>query len=451
MRKILVIARRDYLAAVRTKAFIIGLVMLPVLMAGMIGLQVLLQKMADVDDKRIAVIDRTPGGKLFQTLEKAAAARNANDIFDPATHQQIKPAFLLVNVDPSANTAAARQRQRYYLSQQVLRGEYHAVLEIGEDVYTYSRGPPPASDQTPDSRRLRYQAKNPQYSEFSRWAEKVINETIQEQRWRVARLDQATVLAMLRPAPLVAKGLSRRDPDSGAILDAPTESQRAHFLVPAALVFEMFLMLMVGASPLVGSVLEEKLGRIAEVLLGSVSPFQLMMGKLLGMVGVTLTIVAVYLAGTFWAAQEYGVAERLTLDLIVWFLVFLVLAVLLYGAMCIAIGAACTTGAQTQVMLTPVIMLAVLPILVLVPVIEQPNGAFATACSFFPPATPLLMVARLAVPPGVPWWQPPLGMVLMLLATALCTYAAGRIVRVGILMVGRGPNLRDLVRWVFRG
>jgi ABC-2 type transport system permease protein len=57
----------------------------------------------------------------------------------------------------------------------------------------------------------------------------------------------------------------------------------------------------------------------------------------------------------------------------------------------------------------------------------------------------------LALPPGIPWWQPPLGMVLMLLATALCTYAAGRIFRVGILMVGRGPNLRDLVRWVFGG
>jgi ABC-2 type transport system permease protein len=99
----------------------------------------------------------------------------------------------------------------------------------------------------------------------------------------------------------------------------------------------------------------------------------------------------------------------------------------------------------------PVMMLAMVPMFVWLPVLQDPNSSFSTGISFFPFATPLLMVVRLAVPPGIPLWQPILGVAVVLATTVLCVYAAGRVFRVGILMQGRGAKLRDLIRWVFRG
>ena len=140
-----------------------------------------------------------------------------------------------------------------------------------------------------------------------------------------------------------------------------------------------------------------------------------------------------------------------SIGLMAWFLVYLVLAVVLYGSIFIAIGSACTTSAETQTLLMPVIMIVVLPMLVLIHVIQEPNSVFSTSLSFFPPATPMVMIGRLAVPPGIPWWQPALGVVLLLATTAGFVYAAGRIFRVGLLMQGQGAKFGELARWVFRG
>jgi len=438
---------------------------------------VIFKNIEDTGEKRFAVIDRTSGEHIFAALEKAAQRRNAAEIFDPETHKQNRPTFVVERVEPSGDTAEAMAQQRFELCQQVLAGKYFGLLEIGTDVYQYSslspaggRGQGEGATHTAqpldekellaalspantgnDRVRIRYQTKTPQYLAFSIWAEKIVNEAIQEKRWADARQPRETVLAILQPVPLVAKGLSKRDARTGAIEDAATESQIARFIAPVALIVVMFMMIMVGATPLVGGVLEEKMGRIAEVMLGSVQPFQLMMGKLIGMIGISLTIVALYLAGLYWLARHYGLADMFSIGLLAWFLVYLILAVVLYGSIFVAIGSACTTSAETQTLLMPVIIVAVIPMLVLIHVIQEPNSVFSTSISFFPPATPMVMVGRLSVPPGIPWWQPALGVVLLLATTAGFVYAAGRIFRVGLLMQGQGAKFTDLARWVVRG
>ena len=476
MRKTMVIAVREYLAAVRTKSFLVSLTLMPLLMGSSVVLQVIFKNIEDTGEKRFAVIDRTSGEHIFAALEKAAQRRNAAEIFDPETHKQNRPAFVVERVEPSGDTAEAMAQQRFELCQQVLAGKYFGLLEIGTDVYQYSSLSAGGRDQgegathaaqpldekellaamSPantgnDRVRIRYQTKTPQYLAFSIWAEKIVNEAIQEKRWSDARQPRETVLAILQPVPLVAKGLSKRDARTGAIEDAATESQIARFIAPVALIVVMFMMIMVGATPLVGGVLEEKMGRIAEVMLGSVQPFQLMMGKLIGMIGISLTIVALYLAGLYWLARHYGLTDMFSIGLLAWFLVYLILAVVLYGSIFVAIGSACTTSAETQTLLMPVIIVAVIPMLVLVHVIQEPNSVFSTSISFFPPATPMVMVGRLSVPPGIPWWQPTLGVVLLLATTAGFVYAAGRIFRVGLLMQGQGAKFTDLARWVVRG
>jgi ABC-2 type transport system permease protein len=83
--------------------------------------------------------------------------------------------------------------------------------------------------------------------------------------------------------------------------------------------------------------------------------------------------------------------------------------------------------------------------------IERPSGPLSTGLSFFPFATPMVMIIRQAIPPGIPWWQPVLGIVGMLAMTTVCVYAAGRVFRVGLLMQGKGADFAQMARWVVRG
>ena len=102
-------------------------------------------------------------------------------------------------------------------------------------------------------------------------------------------------------------------------------------------------------------------------------------------------------------------------------------------------------------MVLPVTIVAAAPIFVLLHVIQNPNSTMSVVMSLIPPVTPMLMVLRQAVPPGVPLWQPLLGIVLVLLTTLACVFAAGRIFRVGILMQGKGAKVGDMLRWVIHG
>src|SRR5207248_1972514 len=112
------------------------------------------------------------------------------------------------------------------------------------------------------------------------------------------------------------KGLTRRDAATGQIVEARDENMVASILVPGGLLMLMFMLILIGSTPLMQGVVEEKMQRIAEVLLGSIKPFDLMLGKLLGLVGVSATLAAVYLGGAYWAARHYGYAEFVSLEVL---------------------------------------------------------------------------------------------------------------------------------------
>jgi ABC-type Na+ efflux pump permease subunit len=176
-----------------------------------------------------------------------------------------------------------------------------------------------------------------------------------------------------------------------------------------------------------------------------------MVGKLLGILGVALTMSAVYLGGGCFLAWYYGYADLLPLGILWWYVPMLVMALLIYGSLFIAVGAAAADVKDTQTLLMPIMLFACLPMFALVPIMQDTNGPIARVCSAFPFATPMLLVARQSVPPGVPWWEMLAGVVLVLATTLLCVWAAGRIFRIGILMHGKGPRFADLLRWAFHG
>jgi ABC-2 type transport system permease protein len=449
VRKILLIAVRDYNAAVRSKAFVISLVLFPVMMGGSFAVQALLKDRVDTRPKRFAVIDRTPKEAVFPALQKAAEQHNEALPRD-AGGSPTRPAFLFDRVPPSPDAPEAMARQRLEQSDRVRAGELAGVVEIGADV-AWLPGDP--GDPAGERAAVRYQAHGDLTPEFSTWLAAAVSDAAEELRCvRITpQLSVAEVRKVQKPVPLWHRELSTRDPKTGDVRDGSDANRLTAALLPTGLVVMMFMMIFVGATPLMQGVVEEKMQRIAEVLLGSVTPFPLMLGKLLGTVGVASTLAVVYLGGAYWAAQRYGLTEYLPSSLLAWFVFYQTLGVLLYGSLFVAVGAACTNAQETQTLLMPVMLLAMLPLFFLMSVLQAPDGPLATWASLFPPATPMLMTARLAASPSLPAWQPALGGLLVLLTTLVCVYAAGRVFRVGLLMQGKGASFADLARWVIRG
>lgn len=452
MHKMLVIAAREFQAAVKTKAFIISLVAMPVFMGGSIAVQMIMRNKVDRTDKRVAVADYS--GVLFDAIAAAAAQRNEAGVSDgefrdrddgiwkvdeQGVRRQVRPRYVLERAEPGETGV---EELTFQLSERVRRKELFAFLIIGPDVVA------PGGD--PARAAVAYHSNSPTYDDILDWLRGPIHQRVQELRFARYRLDANVVRSATQPTPVGNLGLVERD-DAGRIGKAASTNQIANIFLPLGLMLLMFMLIMVGAQPLLHTVLEEKMQRIAEVLLGSVTPFQLMMGKLLGMVGVSLTIATIYLIGGYVALDRAGYAAMFPAHLLWWFVVYVALAVLMYGALFSAVGAAVTDLREAQSTITPLMLLVVAPLFVWVNVVREPNSAFSTALSLFPPATPMLMIIRQAVPPGVPSWQPILGVALVLLTTIACVWVAGRIFRVGILMHGKGAHVGEMLRWVVRG
>ncbi len=430
MRKILVVAVREYNAAVRTKAFLISLILMPLLMGGSALMQLLL-KDQDIKDKKLAVIDRTPDARIAGAIKTAMDAYNRSAV-NPETGKQVRPRYEIDDAKLTGDTAEALAQARAELESRMRSGDILGFLVVGPDVFQ------PVTVPTSEQKDLQrqqvvYETNRLTGLEFQTKLDNIINEAVQEVRAKKFGIPNSQRKDLTARVPLVL---------------------HAHvtFAVPFVLMILMFLVLMMVANPLMQGVVEEKMQRVAEVLLGSVAPFPLMLGKLLGMTAVSLTIVSVYVVGAVWGAHHFGFGEYIpSAHILVWFFIFQILAALMYGSLFIAIGAACTDMKETQNLLLPVMLICCLPLFMMVQVIREPNSPVVTALSFFPFATPMLMIARQSVPPGVSAWEPVAGVAIVIAATLLCVWAAGRIFRVGLLMQGKGANLAEMVRWVFRG
>jgi ABC-2 type transport system permease protein len=328
------------------------------------------------------------------------------------------------------------------LSERVRKKEILAFVVIGPDVVE------PREDA--EAATIKYHSNSPTYDDFRRWVRHPVNSRIQQLRFEAAQLDPEVVAKATRQMPIQNLGLVSVD-EAGNITEAEKTNQLANIFVPMGLMMLMFMVIMVGAQPLMQSVLEEKMQRVAEVLLGSIPPFQLMIGKLLGMVGVSLTIATLYLVAAFIGVHQAGFGQFFPAHVVWWFVVFEVLAVLMFGSLFTAVGAAVTDLKELQSMIMPVTIIVIAPMFVWMHVVREPGSTLSAILSLIPPMTPMLMVLRQAVPPGVPIWQPALGILLVLLTTLLCVFVAGRIFRVGILMQGKGAKFGEMLRWAVRG
>jgi ABC-2 type transport system permease protein len=299
---------------------------------------------------------------------------------------------------------------------------------------------------------LDFHSDNPNDDLLRNWLTASVNAEVRAQRFRTSGIDQSMADRIDQPLSVDNLGLFERDTSAregaGSIKAALKVDPIRTFVVPAVLMFAMFFVIMTSSPQLLNSVLEEKISKISEVLLGSLTPFELMMGKLLGNAGVGALLAALYIGSGYAIAMYYGYADVVSPSLFVALGVFLMVAILLYGSLYMAVGAACNELKDAQSLMMPVMLVSMFPTFVWLAVLKSPSSPLAVGLTLFPPATPFLMLMRMALRPAPPYWQVGLSIVLATLTAVFCVWAAAKIFRTGLLMQGKAPSFRELARWV---
>ena len=504
MRKILTIAAREYRAMVGTKAFAVSIVMMPILMLGSIAIMALLTKVTKISERKIAVIDHS--GVMYQQLEKAAEAHNQKlekmvaegGESEKKLGDSGEEKYVLELIDAKV----IDDELRFELSDRIRNQDLYAFLEIPKGVFDLPPPPPGKSAQDepgldsnktvkPDSLDrsnevsedklsedgsassessedpssnsskatgnathppgvARFYSPDSSISKAKNFFASQINQLVRKERMKAAKLDLELVNRASQGLPVQGLGLLSRAAD-GVVQAATEESPLKAIFLPMGVMMLMFMVIFMAAQPMLESVLEEKSQRIAEVLLGSANPFQLMIGKLLGTVAGSLTIFAIYLTGGYFLAQQQGWTDQIPFHLAPWFIAFQVVGVFFYASIFMAVGASVTQLKEAQSLLLPVWMLMMSPMFVWLMLVRDPLGMMATGFSLFPPATPTTMMLRMTTGHTIPIWQPIVGLLLTLGATLLIVVLAARIFRVGILWQGKTPKFGEIIRWAIKG
>lgn len=245
--------------------------------------------------------------------------------------------------------------------------------------------------------------------------------------------------------------------------DSVTGGDDPQFFVAYMGSFLLYMVILIYAISVMRATLEEKTSRIVEVIISSMKPWHLMLGKIIGVGAVSMTQMGIWLlvGGLAFVsglpmliAAQPELAELSTIrdampgvGMIALFVGFFVFGFFMYSGLYAAVGAMCNSDEEAQQAQFPVLLLLVIPIVMVVSVIENPSTPLSTGLSLFPLFTPILMWARVAGG-GAPAAEVALSFVLMFLATLAIAWVAGRIYKVGILMAGKRPTVAELYRWI---
>ncbi len=441
MTRSLAVANAEFQALIRTKFFIVGILLVPIMVVASIGFTSYAAKAGDTEVHRIAVIDRT--GVILAAIQTAAAAPEpkATTPADPdATPDEVdavtKPSNL--EIVPVAVEGKNLDDVKLQLSSEVKAKALFGFVDIPPNVI---------SDYANDGVTIDYFTENVSNHGVPGWLNKVINQEITRRRFEAAHVDMSLTDRLSKTTRLATRELVARAAD-GSVAPAREVHRWETFAVPFGLMYLMMLAVMMSAPHMMNAVIEEKMSRISEVLLASITPTQLLAGKLMGIASVSVLLALIYLGGGIYFAFATGEWGLVDLSLVPWFIVFLLCAVLIFGSVFLSIGAACSDLKDAQSMMQPSMFFLLIPIFMAPIILGAPNSTLSIVVSLVPTATPFLMLLRLAMTPPPPAWQVALSLVLTAGTAVLFVWAAGRIFRVGLLMQGKAPNLPELLKWI---
>ena len=405
------VIRREYLQRVRSKWFIMVTLLAPIIMIAMIVIPAFIAARSDRSDRDLLIVDGS--GVLYERLASDFEASGYTVAEEPWT------------VDVVTD-----------LRQQASDGEIGGFLVLDDLTLETGEAVLYANERPSLIRRMTLRS--------------AIASAALEYQLEQQGLDAGAMLAggELRVEMLVDEGSDTDDPQ---------------FFVAYMGTMFLYMVILIYAVSVMRGTLEEKTSRIVEVIVSSMKPWHLMLGKILGVGAVSLTQIAVWLsmgALAVGAGIPMLIAARpelANLDTVVavlpglWLLILFVglflFGFFMYSGLYAAVGAMCSTDEEAQQAQFPVMMFLIIPILFVLQAIQEPLTPLVTWLSLFPLFSPVLMWARVAGG-GVPGWQIGLSFVLMGATVIGVAWLAGRIYKVGILMAGKKPSLPELWRWV---
>lgn len=413
MRRLLQIAGREYVAYVRTVGFWLSMLALPLGMALVMGASGYME--ASAPPPAIVLVDQTPGQIYLKPVSEALTRRGKTS---GRPRHDLVAAPIALPADPAAIGEALKpwlagdsrlENRRKLSAAFVIHGQGEAV---SVDVWT----------------------ENPLLG-----ATETVRGTIAERMER-ARLEAAGVSPELLTA---ARALEPTVTDF-----SPKTSQKASLInrLPGVIGFGAAMLLwsviFTGAGILLNGVIEEKSSKVLEVLLSSATVPEILFGKILGVAGVTFTVLGVWgavggaLLGVFAPAQAADVGKVLLGNgLVFYFAFYLACGYLMYASVFTAIGSFCETTREAQTLLGPIMILLTIPVIFLSQALRRPDTPALEVLSWIPPFTPFMMTARAASNP--PLWQVIGTGVIMLATVVLVVWIAGRAFRAGALSTGK--------------
>lgn len=458
MSKTFFVALREFRATVLTKAFLLAVAFPPLIGGAAISLAPILMNQASPRvSGKIAVIDRS--GAVAPRLKDVFESGKMESRREARTREQMKAAAEKVpigNPDQMAKQAAAMAGQTNLTL---------SVLSPGEDVAKYkteiSKANAKESSTTQQNPMLALvvippdAVAPPEGKEYSGYdffvAPKLDVEVQGDIREQVSK---AVVDARLAAGSLNVGRIRAmfEMPKVNATVVTPEgerkSNEMAAILVPGAFLFLLWISVFTAGQYLLTSTIEEKSNRVMEVLLSAVSPMQLMVGKIIGQMAVGAVILGVY-AGVGIGGLAYASMQDLIDPMnLVYLAVYFLIAFFLIASLMAAIGSAVSDVREAQSLMAPVMIVLIIPMILWMPILRNPNSPFAQVVSFLPPVSPFVMVLRLAGSEPVPFWQIPATIVAGVLYAMIGAWAAAKIFRIGVLMYGKPPNFATLVKWV---
>ncbi len=437
--KIVTVIKREYTTRVKSKGFVASLFLMPVLMCGLVFLSSFLAIMEDKtkEMRKLAVIDET--GEIFTEMQTAISGHSTF---------QHKGELVYQLHEVSATT----EEERTALRERVNTKDLYAYLEIPKDVFANGE--------------VRFYARTATNFEMQGALRRIISNIVRDRRFAESGYSRHEVSQLMRSVRFNAYAVkSSGGKDGGAEVESPIETG-ARLGLGYLLVFVLYLFVIIYANSVMRSVLEEKTTRIVEVIVSSVKPHQLLLGKLVGVCSVCLTMFAIWvifgvllvmniktLLGIFGIdslpIQFIQVIETIkasSTEILAYFFVYFIIGFFMYSTLYAVVGAICSSEEEAQQTGGPLTMLIVVPFILMFQLFRLPDSTISVLLSHIPFFSPILMFMRINVLMP-PLWEILLNILVMCATVLLVTLISGKIYRVGILMYGKRPTLGQLWQW----
>ncbi|HYK42705.1 MAG TPA: ABC transporter permease [Thermoanaerobaculia bacterium] len=435
-KKVFAVVRREYIERIRTKAFWIATLLIPFLFLGMLFVQVAVMRRSG-GERRVVVIDRT--GHLFAPLAKELARQEASGGRAPRAEPVVRestpeqpPKGRSIHWVLEQRPAGDIEKSKEELRKEVLAKKINAYLILDPEML--------AKDEVEY-----YSTSVSEFVTQTQLARAIDHILLREK------------IAARGLPPEVGNELDKRiDLRAFKVTESGTAEEKGAGIV-AALIF-FFLMystfFMYGYQVMRG-VIEEKSTRIVEIVIASVRPVELMLGKIIGigLVGLTQyfawSLVAMNLSLPAIAAtfSTTDMVPKIPLSMLAFFILFFLCGYFLYASIYTAIAAPFNTDQEAQQLAMIPMAMIISAVAIYPAVMNNPSGGIAVFFSLFPFTAPLMMFLRTSLG-QVPAWQIVASVLLVTGTTVGLAWFAGRIYRVGILMYGKKPTIPEILRWV---